>query len=136
MNKAADYGPLLGGLLGALGPTFTTGHLGVPEAVLNYTYYGLWGGDAEGDLYHHINTSYLEQTAAYTQAEWTINESWAIKFGLRYAEDTKDVRERRGYYFENFFPFLYIGPDAPGMGATWDYFASLYGLMDLSLIHI
>lgn len=131
VNKAADYGPLLGGLLGALGPTFTTGHLGVPEAVLNYTYYGLWGGDAEGDLYHHINTSYLEQTAAYTQAEWTINESWAIKFGLRYAEDTKDVRERRGYYFENFFPFLYIGPDAPGMGGTWDYFASLYGLVDM-----
>ena len=124
VNKAANYG-MLGTFLGFLGPDYQTGHRTLPNAVENYTYYGLWGGDAEGDLYHHINTNYIEQTAIYTQAEWTLNESWAVKFGLRYAEDNKDVLERRGYYFENMFPFLYVGSFIKS-----DAMYAAYGLVD------
>ena len=56
-------------------------------------------------LYHHINTNYVEQTAVFTQGTYTFNEQWALTIGARYAEDTKEVLERRGGYFESLFPF-------------------------------
>ena len=51
--------------------------------------------------------------------------SRAVKFGLRYAEDNKDVLERRGYYFENMFPFLYVGSFIKS-----DAMYAAYGLVD------
>ena len=130
VNKAANYGPL-GTFLGYMGPQYQNPHLDPEDAVENYTYYGLWGGDPEGDIYRHINTNYIEQTALYSQAEWTLNESWAVKFGLRYAEDNKDVLERRTYYFENWFPFAYIGPDIPALRPAWDGLVAAYGLVNM-----
>ena len=138
VNKAADYGSGFGSMgffLGLMGDAYTTGHLDLPDAIENFTYYGLWGGDSEGDTYHHINTNYIEQTAIYSQAEWTINENFALKFGLRYAEDNKDVLERRGFYFEDMYPLGFIGPDtainSAAFGNLWDVAMAMKGLVNV-----
>ena len=60
-------------------------------------------GDQDGHAYHHINTNYVEQTAIFSQGTYTFNDEWALTIGARYAEDTKEVLERRGGYFESLF---------------------------------
>jgi outer membrane receptor protein involved in Fe transport len=105
-TEPVDYGDLvmpnafLGGanyfqLLG-----FPAGHVRLGDASEGTSISGMWEGDPRGDWYHHQNTNRNEATAIYTQGTWQINESFALVLGVRYAEDTKSVREIRGGYFE------------------------------------
>ena len=79
----------------------------IANAPMGFQTTGLWTGDQDGHAYHHINTNYVEQTAIFSQGTYTFNDEWALTIGARYAEDTKEVLERRGGYFESLFPFDY-----------------------------
>ena len=101
-----DYGDLvqpnaiLGGANYFQAIGFGNSHVRLGDALEGTALSGIWEGDARGDWYHHQNKNRNEATAVYTQGTWTINDQFALVVGLRYAEDTKEVREIRGGYFE------------------------------------
>jgi outer membrane receptor protein involved in Fe transport len=101
-----DYGDLvmpnsfLGGANYFQAIGFPDSHVRLGDAAQGTSISGTWEGDPRGDWYHHTNKNRNEATAIYTQGTWQINEEFALVLGLRYAEDTKSVREIRGGYFE------------------------------------
>ena len=103
IDQAANYGGLAG-IMAAFG---LSDYTPIANAPMGFQTTGLWTGDQDGHAYHHINTNYVEQTAIFSQGTYTINDEWALTIGARYAEDTKEVLERRGGYFESLFPFDY-----------------------------
>ncbi len=92
-------------LLGATN-TCTTPRVGwVGSGPNNATIACRWGGDALGQVYHHMNDVQNDATAIYTQGTWTINDEFALVMGVRYAEDDKEWLELRGGYAELFMNF-------------------------------
>ena len=103
IDQAANYGGLAP-IMAAFG---FSDYNRIANAPMGFQTVGLWTGDSDGNAYNHINTNYVVQTAAFTQGVYTFNEEFALTVGLRYAEDEKEVLERRGGYFESLFPFDY-----------------------------
>jgi len=77
-----------------------TPHVRLGDAPSGSTVSGRWQGDARGDVYRHQNEVQTDAVAYFTQGTWTINETWALTLGARYAEDEKEALEVRGGYTE------------------------------------
>ncbi len=75
-------------------------HVRLGDAPSGSTVSGRWQGDARGDVYRHQNEVQTDAVAYFTQGTWTINETWALTLGARYAEDEKEALEVRGGYTE------------------------------------
>lgn len=84
--------------------------VGLDEVPIGTTLVGRWaGGDGSGDLYRHKNKSETDQYAVFGQATYRFDETWALTFGVRWAEDQKSVFENRGGYVESDFLGLFAG---------------------------
>lgn len=133
IDQAANYGAL-GGILAAFGQSAYTP---IADAPSGFQTVGLWTGDPDGLLYHHINTNYIEQTAAFSQGVYTFNDEWALTVGVRYAKDEKAVVERRGGYFESMWPFDYgLRGILLGAFGVDEATATLLGWSNLALINV
>ncbi len=111
-RSAQDLGkagiiPNLAGLIGT--PAFT--HPNVNEV---YFADGAWLGDnlenarrvdhgpvSDGTDFIWDTENRTEASAVYAQAEWQINETWALTAGLRWAEDKKEAEENLYLYQES-----------------------------------
>jgi len=113
--NAANYGVLDSSLAFIGVPASIMGFLGWPsdaatpharegDAALGTTLSGRWQGDALGRVYGHNNSNDTQAVAYFTQGTWTIDDTWALTLGARYAEDEKDALELTGGYAE-----LYAG---------------------------
>ena len=105
------YGIVMGApgttVMGVLGwpSDALTPHVRLGEAPLGSTISGRWQGDPAGAVYRHTNEVQNDAMAYFTQGTWTINDTFALTLGARYAEDEKEALEIRGGYTE-----LFAGP--------------------------
>lgn len=60
-----------------------------------------------GAIYEHENEAVSDTLAIYTQGDFKLSESLTLTFGVRYAEDERQVLEARGGYSE----FEFTSPD-------------------------
>ena len=133
IDQAANYGAL-GGILAAFGQSAYTP---IADAPSGFQTAGLWTGDPDGLLYHHVNTNNIVQTAAFSQGVYTFNDEWALTVGVRYAEDEKEVLERRGGYFESMWPFDYgLRGILLGAFGVDEATATLLGWSNLALVNV
>ena len=135
IDQAANYGALAG-TVAAFG---LTDYIPIENAPMGFQTFGTWTGDPDGHAYHHINTNYVEQTAIFSQGTYTFNDEWALTIGARYAEDEKEVLERRGGYTETMFPFDPIFGVRAGLLAAFgvdEATATALGWSDLALVNV
>jgi outer membrane receptor protein involved in Fe transport len=150
--NAADYG-LLDAPVGFLGGASVMFFLGALSTNVNGVEHGTapmddvisgrWAGNAEGRIYEYNNEVLNESTAVYTQGTWTINDEYAVTFGIRHAEDKKAALERSGGYAELNLDFAtaWMPGILAGAGTLGPYLESLGALPDsgqtnLSLINL
>jgi iron complex outermembrane receptor protein len=133
IDQAADYGNLAP-IMAAFG---LTDYTKIADAPMGFQTSGLWTGDADGNAYNHINTNYVVQTAIFSQGVYTFNDEFALTVGVRYAEDEKEVLERRGGYFESLFPFDFgIRPGLLAAFGVDEATATALGWSNLALANV
>ena len=97
-TQPAFYGPLapfIGPLAGLSATPVTLGSASKGASIA-----GPWGGDDNGTFFQYDNANTTDAYAAYTQAEWQINDQFALTLGVRWSKDEKEVTEDRFGYFE------------------------------------